>query len=156
MSQMAIDLIADYFGFRENNTNLRIETLAGVTTFMTMSYIIFVQPAVLGAAGMDKGAVMVATCIASALSTILMGLLANYPIALAPAMGHNVFFAVVVCGVMGFTWEVALGAVFISGLIFLLLTFFIAWGEIIRAVPDSIKHGIAVGIGLFITFIGLQ
>ena len=88
---MAIDLIADYFGFRENNTNLRIETLAGVTTFMTMSYIIFVQPAVLGAAGMDKGAVMVATCIASALSTILMGLLANYPIALAPAMGHNVF-----------------------------------------------------------------
>ena len=93
---MAIDLIADYFGFRENNTNLRIETLAGVTTFMTMSYIIFVQPAVLGAAGMDKGAVMVATCIASALSTILMGLLANYPIALAPAMGHNVFFAVVV------------------------------------------------------------
>ena len=153
---MAIDLIADYFGFRENNTNLRIETLAGVTTFMTMSYIIFVQPAVLGAAGMDKGAVMVATCIASALSTILMGLLANYPIALAPAMGHNVFFAVVVCGVMGFTWEVALGAVFISGLIFLLLTFFRAWGEIIRAVLVSIKHGIAVGIGLFITFIGLQ
>ncbi|MDP7126736.1 MAG: solute carrier family 23 protein, partial [Candidatus Marinimicrobia bacterium] len=128
-----MDYIADYFGFRENNTNLKTETLAGLTTFMTMSYIIFVQPAILGAAGMDKGAVMVATCIAAAVSTILMGLLTNYPIALAPAMGHNVFFAVVVCGIMGFSWQVALGAVFISGMAFLLLTFFNAWGHIISA-----------------------
>jgi len=153
---MAIDYIADYFGFRENNTNLKTETLAGLTTFMTMSYIIFVQPAILGAAGMDKGAVMVATCIAAAVSTILMGLLTNYPIALAPAMGHNVFFAVVVCGIMGFSWQVALGAVFISGMAFLLLTFFNAWGHIISAIPECLKYGIAVGIGLFISFIGFQ
>lgn len=153
---MIVDHIANYFGFSENNTSFKIETLAGVTTFMTMSYIIFVQPAILGAAGMDKGAVMVATCISSALATILMGLLTNYPIALAPAMGHNVFFSVVVCGIMGYTWEVALGAIFISGIAFLLLTIFNAWGQIISAIPECIKHGIAVGIGLFISFIGLQ
>ena len=105
---------------------------------------------------MDKGAVMVATCISSALATILMGLLTNYPIILAPGMGHNVFFAVVVCGIMGFTWQVALGAVFISGTIFLLLTFFHAWDKIICAIPECLKYGIAVGIGLFISFIGLQ
>ena len=126
---MMIDHIASYFGFRENNTDVKTEVLAGATTFMTMSYIIFVQPAILGTAGMDKGAVMVATCIASALAMILMGLLTNYPIALAPGMGHNVFFAVVVCGIMGFIWQVALGAVFISGSIFLLLTFFHAWDK---------------------------
>ena len=119
-----IDYIATYFSFRENNTDVKTEVLAGATTFMTMSYIIFVQPAILGITGMDKGAVMVATCISSALAMILMGLLTNYPIALAPGMGHNVFFAVVVCGIMGFTWQVVLGAVFISGTIFLLLTFF--------------------------------
>ena len=99
---MMIDHIASYFGFRENNTDVKTEVLAGATTFMTMSYIIFVQPVILGITGMDKGAVMVATCISSALATILMGLLTNYPIALAPGMGHNVFFAVVVCGIMGF------------------------------------------------------
>ena len=102
---MGIKFIADYFGFSENNTNLKIETLAGITTFMTMSYIIFVQPEILGAAGMDKGAIMVATCISSALAIILMGLLTNFPIALAPVMGRNVFFAVVVCGIMGFTLD---------------------------------------------------
>jgi len=151
-----LNRISNYFSFSQNNTNFRTEILAGVTTFMTMSYIIFVQPAILGIAGMDKGAVMVATCLSSALATILMGLLTNYPIALAPAMGHNVFFAIIVCGVMGYSWEVALGAVCLSGLIFLFLTVIRAWTTIIEAIPNCIKHSIAVGIGLLISLIGLQ
>jgi len=108
-----------FFRLDENQTTVRVEILGGITTFMTMSYIIFFQPAVLSAAGMDKGAVMVATCLSAALATLLMGLLARYPIALAPAVGHNVFFAVVVCGTMGYSWQVALGAVFISGSVFI-------------------------------------
>jgi AGZA family xanthine/uracil permease-like MFS transporter len=144
------------FRLSENGTTVRRELLGGATTFMTMSYIIFVQPAVLSAAGMDKGAVMVATCLASALATLLMGLLARYPIALAPAMGHNVFFAVVVCGAMGCTWQVALGANFLSGLLFVALALFGVWGKMVAAVPDSLKYGIAVGIGLLIAFIGLE
>lgn len=153
---MFLSRIASYFGFGRNDTDFRSEILAGVTTFVTMSYIIFVQPAILGIAGMDRGAVMVATCISSAVATILMGIMANYPIALAPAMGHNVFFAVIVCGVMGFSWEVALGAVFISGILFLLLTLLNAWESIIEAIPDCLKYSIAVGIGLLISLIGLQ
>jgi adenine/guanine/hypoxanthine permease len=121
-----------------------------------MSYIIFVQPAVLGAAGMDKGAVMVATCLASALATLLTGLLANYPIAQAPAMGHNIFFAVVVCGSMGYTWQVALGANFVSGVVFVALALVGVWGKMVAAVPDALKYGIAVGIGLLIALIGLE
>ena len=144
------------FHLAENGTTVRRELLGGATTFMTMSYIIFVQPAVLGATGMDKGAVMVATCLAAALATLLMGLLARYPIALAPAMGHNVFFAVVVCGAMGFTWQVALGANFLSGLLFVVLAFFGVWGKMVAAVPDSLKYGIAVGIGLLIALVGLE
>jgi AGZA family xanthine/uracil permease-like MFS transporter len=144
------------FHLAESGTTVRRELLGGATTFMTMSYIIFVQPAVLGATGMDKGAVMVATCLASALATLLMGLLARYPIALAPAMGHNVFFAVVVCGAMGFTWQVALGANFLSGLIFIALALFGVWGKMVAAVPDSLKYGIAVGIGLLIALVGLE
>lgn len=151
-----LDRISGYFSFQENGTRFKTEITAGLTTFMTMSYIIFVQPAILGTTGMDKNAVMVATCIASALASILMGLMANYPVALAPAMGHNVFFAVIVCGVMGFSWQVALGAVFISGALFLLLTVLNAWGSIIEAIPDCLKHSIAVGIGLLISLIGLQ
>ncbi len=108
-----------FFRLDENQTTVRVEILGGITTFMTMSYIIFFQPAVLSAAGMDRGAVMVATCLSAALATLLMGLLARYPIALAPAVGHNVFFAVVVCGTMGYSWQVALGAVFISGSVFI-------------------------------------
>jgi AGZA family xanthine/uracil permease-like MFS transporter len=109
------DRLNRFFRLEENQTTVRVEMLGGVTTFMTMSYIIFFQPAVLSATGMDWGAVMVATCLSAALATLLMGLLARYPIALAPAVGHNVFFAVVVCGTMGYSWQVALGAVFISG-----------------------------------------
>ncbi|MEN6560222.1 MAG: NCS2 family permease [Acidobacteriota bacterium] len=144
------------FRLAENGTTVRREVLGGATTFMTMSYIIFVQPAILGTAGMDKGAVMVATCLASALATLLTGLLARYPIAQAPAMGHNVFFAVVVCGTMGYTWQVALGANFISGLVFVVLALVGVWGKVVAAVPDGLKYGISVGIGLLIALVGLE
>jgi AGZA family xanthine/uracil permease-like MFS transporter len=144
------------FRLSENGTTIRREVLGGATTFMTMSYIIFVQPAVLGTTGMDKGAVMVATCLASALATLLTGLLARYPIAQAPAMGHNIFFAVVVCGTMGYTWQVALGANFISGMIFVVLALAGIWGKVVAAVPDALKYGIAVGIGLLIALVGLE
>jgi AGZA family xanthine/uracil permease-like MFS transporter len=144
------------FRLGENGTTVRREVLGGATTFMTMSYIIFVQPAILGAAGMDKGAVMVATCLASALATLLTGLLARYPIAQAPAMGHNIFFAVVVCGAMGYTWQVALGANFLSGLVFVALALLGVWGKVVAAVPDGLKYGISVGIGLLIALVGLE
>lgn len=144
------------FRLAENGTSVRRELLGGATTFMTMSYIIFVQPAVLGTTGMDKGAVMVATCLASALATLLTGLLARYPIAQAPAMGHNIFFAVVVCGTMGYTWQVALGANFLSGIIFVGLALAGVWGKMVAAVPDALKYGIAVGIGLLIALVGLE
>ncbi len=144
------------FRLEENQTTIRRELVGGATTFMTMSYIIFVQPAVLSIAGMDRGAVMVATCISSALATLLMGLLARYPIALAPAMGHNIFFAVIVCGAMGFTWQQALGANFISGAVFLVLALAGFWSGLVAAVPDSLKHAIAAGIGLLIALIGLE
>jgi len=144
------------FKLEENKTTVRIEMVGGATTFMTMSYIIFVQPAVMAIAGMDKGAVMFATCVSSAVATLLMGLLAKYPIALAPAMGHNIFFAVIVCGTMGYSWQIALGAVFISGVIFLILSALKVWGSLVAAIPDCLKHSIAVGIGLFIALIGLE
>jgi AGZA family xanthine/uracil permease-like MFS transporter len=144
------------FRLSENGTTVRREVLGGATTFMTMSYIIFVQPAVLGMTGMDRGAVMVATCLASALATLLTGLLARYPIAQAPAMGHNIFFAVVVCGTMGYTWQVALGANFLSGLVFVVLALAGVWGKVVAAVPDALKYGIAVGIGLLIALVGLE
>jgi len=150
------DLLDRFFKLEENKTSFRTEMVGGITTFMTMSYIIFVQPAILSITGMDKGAVMVATCISAALATLLMGLLAKYPIALAPAMGHNIFFAVIVCGTMGYSWQVALGAVFISGTIFIILSIFKVWGVLVASVPDSLKHAIAVGIGLLIALIGLE
>src|SRR5207248_3898343 len=135
---------------------VKTEIIAGITTFVTMSYIIFVQPAVLGAAGMDPGAVMTATCLASAFATLLMALLANYPIAVAPAMGHNFFFAFTVVATMHYTWQVALGAVFISGVAFLLMSFWGVREALVHAIPDSLKRGIAVGIGLLITLVVLE
>ncbi len=150
------DWLERSFRLAENGTTVRSELLGGATTFMTMSYIIFVQPAVLALAGMDRGAVMVATCLSSALATLLTGLLARYPIAQAPAMGHNIFFAVIVCGTMGYTWQAALGANFISGCIFIVLALVGVWGTVVEAVPMALKFGIAVGIGLLIALIGLQ
>ncbi len=146
----------DFFDLTSRGTDIRREITGGLTTFATMSYIIFVQPAVLSKAGMDFGAVMVATCVASAIATFLMGVLANYPIALAPAMGHNFFFAFTVVAVMGIPWQTALGAVFISGVIFLLTSSLGLREWIVEGVPDSLKHGIAVGIGLLIALVGLE
>ena len=144
------------FRLQENQTDVKTEFLGGLTTFMTMSYIIFVQPAIMGGIGMNTGAVMVATCLASAIATLLTGLLSNYPIAQAPAMGHNVFFAVTVCGLMGYTWQVALGANFISGCLFTLLALLGVAGQLVDIVPDSLKQAIAAGIGLLIALIGLE
>jgi AGZA family xanthine/uracil permease-like MFS transporter len=145
-----------FFKISENNTDFRTEIIAGVTTFMTLSYIIFVQPTVLAACGMDFGAVLVATCVASAVATFLMGLYANYPIALAPGMGQNFFFAYTVVLGMGISWEKALGAVFISGALFMLLSFFGFREKLIDCIPESLKQAIAVGIGLFVAMIGFE
>ncbi|MBL7198458.1 MAG: NCS2 family permease, partial [Candidatus Omnitrophica bacterium] len=149
-------MIDRFFHLKKNKTTVRIEIIAGITTFMTMSYIIFVQPAVLSNCGMDFGAVMVATCLASCVGTLLMAFLTNYPIALAPAMGHNFYFVFVVCLGLGISWQTALGANFISGCLFIILSF---WGlreTLVNAVPNSLKHAIAVGIGLLIAFVGLE
>jgi AGZA family xanthine/uracil permease-like MFS transporter len=144
------------FGLRAAGTTPRIEVLAGVTTFVTMAYIIFVQPTVLAAAGMDHGAVLTATCLASALATLLMAFLANYPIAVAPAMGHNFFFAFSVVVAGGTPWPIALGAVAIAGSIFILTAGIGLRERVIAAVPESLKHAISVGIGLLIALIGLE
>ena len=143
------------FRLTEHATDLRTELLGGLTTFMTMAYIIFVNPALLSQTGMDFEAVMVATCLSAAVATWVMGLAANYPIALAPGMGENFFFVSVVVG-MGVPWQVALAAVFVSGIVFFLLTFLRVRQMIIDAVPASLKHAIAVGIGLLIAFLGLM
>src|SRR5678815_4396042 len=135
------------FGLRENQTTIRTEVVAGLTTFLTMAYIIFVQPAVLSAAGMDFGAVLVATCLATAFATTLMALLANYPIAVAPAMGHNFFFAYSVVIGMKVPWPIALGAVAIAGLVFTATAGFGLREKLITAIPASLKHAIAAGIG---------
>jgi adenine/guanine/hypoxanthine permease len=149
-------LLERFFHLSEARTTVRAEALAGLTTFMTMSYIIFVQPAVLSTTGMDFQAVMASTCIVSAFSTFLMAFLANYPIAVAPAMGHNFFFAFTVVAAMGYPWQTALGAVFISGVVFLLMSIWGVRESLVRAIPDSLKRGIAVGIGLLITLVGLE
>lgn len=149
-------MLKNYFKLKENGASLRTEALAGVTTFSTMAYIVFVQPVVLGAAGMDPGAVFTSTCIITAFSTVLMALLANYPVAVAPAMGHNFFFAYVVVLTMKVPWQIALGAVFVSGIIFVATSSFGLREHLVQAVPESLKSSIAAGIGLLITLIGLE
>jgi len=144
------------FNLKESDTSVDREIVAGITTFLTMSYIIFVQPAVLGAAGMDPGAVMVATCLASALGTVLMALLANYPIALAPAMGHNFYFSYIVVLTLGYAWQEALGAVFVAGAVFILLSTVGLRETMMNALPGCLKNGIPVGIGLLIALVGLE
>ena len=144
------------FALSAHHTTIGTEVLAGVTTFLTMAYIIFVQPAVLSAAGMDFGAVLVATCLATAVATTLMALMANYPIAVAPAMGHNFFFAYSVVIGMKVPWPIALGAVAIAGLVFTATAGFGLRETLITAIPPSLKHAIAAGIGLLIATIGLE
>jgi len=144
-----------FFALTENGTDVKTEVIAGLTTFVTMAYILFVNPSILEAAGMDKGAVFMATALASAAATLFMGLFANYPFALAPGMGLNAFFAYVMVGKMGLSWQTALGAVFLSGIIAVIVTLTGLRELLIRAIPVSLKHAVGAGIGLFIAFIGL-
>jgi len=146
-----------FFKIEEAGSTIRTEMIAGVTTFMTMAYIIFVNPAILSqGAGMDFNAVMVATCISAAAATMIMALLANYPIAQAPGMGINALFSYQLCASMGVHWTIALGMVFLSGSLFMLLTVVKLREVIFEAIPEAIKYGIAAGIGTFIAFIGLK
>ncbi|GED21937.1 NCS2 family permease [Halomonas halmophila] len=148
--------IDNHFKLAEHGTTVKTEVIAGITTFLTMAYIIFVNPSILSESGMDYGAVFVATCVASALGCLIMGLWANYPVALAPGMGLNAFFTYGVVMGMGYTWEAALGAVFLSGLTFFLLSIFRIREWIINSIPTSLRLGIAAGIGLFLAMIALK
>ena len=145
-----------YFELAKNKTNVKTEVLAGLTTFMTMAYILAVNPAILSAAGMDKNALFTATAVSAILATLIMAFVAKLPFALAPGMGLNAFFAYTVVLTMGYSWEFALTAVFLEGLIFILLTFFNIREMIVDAIPKNLKYAISVGIGIFIAFIGLQ
>lgn len=144
------------FGLTAQGTSVRGELVAGITTFLAMAYITVVNPAILSEAGMDFGAVFVATCLAAAIGSLLMGLLANYPIALAPGMGQNAFFTYAIVLGSGHSWEVALGAVFLSGVIFLILTVLPVREWLINAIPRNLKLGMSAGIGLFLAFIALK
>ncbi|CAJ0704538.1 NCS2 family permease [Ralstonia holmesii] len=148
--------LARTFKLEEHQTDVRTEVLAGLTTFLTMAYIIFVNPNILADAGMPHDAVFVATCIAAAIGTIIMGMYANYPIAMAPGMGLNAYFAYAVVKGMGFTWQAALGAVFISGCLFLLVSVFRIREMIVNGIPHSIRVAITAGIGLFLGIVSLR
>jgi len=148
--------IDKYFAITKNGSTIKTETLAGITTFLAMSYIIFVNPSILANAGMDKSAVFVATCLAAAFGSALMGIFANYPIALAPGMALNTYFTYGVVLGSGFSWQVALGAVFISGILFLILSILPIREYLINSIPNSIKIAIVAGIGLFLGVIGLK
>jgi AGZA family xanthine/uracil permease-like MFS transporter len=151
-----MEFLEKFFKLKENGTDVRTELLAGLTTFLTMAYIIFVNPSILGDAGMPKDAVFVATCLAAAIGTLIMGLYANYPIALAPGMGLNAYFAYAVVIGMGIPWQVALGSVFISGCLFIIVSIFKIREMIIDAIPQSLRTAITVGIGLFLAIISLK
>ena len=149
-------MLEKMFKLKENNTTAKTEVIAGITTFMTMAYILAVNPNLLSQAGMDPTAVLIATCLASFIGTFAMALLANYPFALAPGMGLNAYFAFTVCGNMGYSWKVALMAVFFEGIIFIILSLTNVREAIFNAIPTTLKKGVSAGIGLFIAFIGLQ
>ena len=149
-------MLEKVFRLKENGTNARTEIIAGITTFMTMAYILAVNPSVLADAGMDQGAVFTATALAALIGTLLMAFCANYPFALAPGMGLNAYFAYTVVLGMGYRWEVALTAVFIEGIIFIVLSLTNVREAIFNAIPQNLKAAVSVGIGLFIAFIGLQ
>ena len=148
--------LKEYFKFEERSTSYSTETIAGLTTFLTMAYIVILNPSVLSKTGMDFDGVFFATIIASAVGCLIMGIFANYPIAIAPGLAMNAYFAFVVVISMGIPWQEALGAVFISALIFLLLSLTTFRQAVINAIPSSMKEGISAGIGLFISFVGLQ
>lgn len=149
-------MLEKVFKLKENNTTLKTEILAGLTTFMTMAYILAVNPSILSATGMDASAVLIATALASFVGTMLMALMANYPFALAPGMGLNAYFAYTVVLGMGYSWQIALMAVFLEGIIFIVLSITNVREAIFNAIPASLKSAVSVGIGLFVAFIGLQ
>ncbi|MBT0728291.1 NCS2 family permease [Rosenbergiella australiborealis] len=149
-------MLEKLFKLKANNTNVKTEIIAGLTTFLAMAYILFVNPSILGQTGMDKGAVFVATCLAAAIGSVLMGMIANLPIALAPGMGLNAFFTYTVVLHMGYHWQVALGAVFISAVLFFCLSIFKIREWIIRSIPLPLRSAIAAGIGLFLAIVALE
>lgn len=151
-----MEFVEKYFKLKENKTTVKMEVYAGLTTFMTMAYILVVNPSILSATGMDQGALVTATALASAIATLCMAFMANYPIALAPGMGLNAFFAYTVVLGMGYSWQIALTAVFVEGIIFILLSIFPVREAIFNAIPATLKSAVGVGIGLFIAFIGFQ
>ena len=156
MSSSQNSLLERVFKLRENNTTVRTELLAGFTTFLTMCYIVIVNPSILSITGMDFGAVFVATCISAAIGCLIMGALANYPIALAPGMGLNAYFTFSVVQGMGVSWQIALAAVFMSGIIFIVFSFFKVRELLVNALPMSLKMAIAAGIGMFLALIALK
>lgn len=149
-------MLEKFFKLKENNTDVKTEVIAGITTFMAMAYILAVNPSILSASGMDANAILVATALAAFIGTLCMAFLANYPFALAPGLGLNAYFAYTVCGSMGYSWQFALLAVFIEGLIFIVLSLTNVREAIFNAIPAQLKKGVSVGIGLFVAFIGLQ
>ena len=149
-------MLEKLFKLKENKTDVKTEVIAGVTTFMAMAYILAVNPSILSASGMDPNAVLMATALAAFIGTLCMALLANYPFALAPGLGLNAYFAYTVCGSMGYSWQFALFAVFIEGVIFIVLSLTNVREAIFNAIPLQLKKGVSVGIGLFVAFIGLQ
>lgn len=151
-----MSFLNNFFKLQENGTTVRTEVVAGLTTFLTMAYIIFVNPSILGDAGMPKDAVFVATCLAAAIGSLMMGLYANYPIGMAPGMGLNAYFAYAVVLGMGVPWQTALGAVFISGCLFLLVSLFGLRAMIVNGIPRSLRTAITVGLGLFLGLIALK
>src|SRR5210317_1895806 len=149
-------MLEKFFNLKQNNTTVKAEILAGLTTFMTMAYILAVNPDILSATGMDKNALFTATALSAFVATLVMALVAKLPFALAPGMGLNAFFAFTVVLGMGHSWQFALTAVFLEGIIFILLTAFNIRELIVNAIPLPLKHAVSAGIGLFIAFIGLQ
>ena len=156
MSPAGISFLDRFFKIKESGSSVRTEVLAGLTTFLAMSYILVVNPSILKDAGMDFGAVFVATCISSAFACMMMGLVANYPIALAPGMGLNAYFTYAVVKGMGISWQVALGAVFVSGIVFIILSLFKVREAIVNSLPNSLKYSIGGGIGLFLALVALK
>ena len=149
-------LVEDFFKLKEYNTSIQKELLAGFTTFVTMAYIVFVNPQIMALAGMDQGAVFVGTCIAAALACLLMGLFANWPVGLAPGMGLNAFFTFTVVGELGYSWEIALGSVFLAGILFFLMSVTRLRSWMIDSIPLNLRIAMGSGVGLFIGFIGLK
>lgn len=149
-------MLKKLFGFDSSKNMVKTEIMAGITTFLTMAYILAVNPNILSDTGMDKGALFTTTVVVSAVATMLMGLYAKMPFALAPGMGLNAFFAYTVCSILGYSWQFALTAVFLEGIIFILLTITNLREKIVDVIPETLKNSISVGIGIYIAFIGLN